>query len=105
MEAVAAHVLQQKFGTYSSASNFPTLLGQAFIALGLATPAELPATGEPPQRRVERALFDLACAVNQLRNKEGTGHGRPWLATVSGPEAKCAIEAMGLVSELLLSRL
>ena len=36
LEAVAAHILQQKYGGYSATSNFPTLLGQTFVALGLA---------------------------------------------------------------------
>lgn len=105
LEAVAAHVVNQTFGTYSAHSNFPTLLGQAFVALGLATP-DIPAVpGELAQRNVERAMYSLACAVNRLRNKEGTGHGRPWLTTVTPSEARAAIESMGLVAEFLLSRL
>src|SRR5262249_12979712 len=38
LEATAAHILLERWGGYSSGSNFPTLLGQAFVALGLATP-------------------------------------------------------------------
>ena len=40
LEAVAAHVLQQRYGSYSATSNFPTLLGQVFVALGLSTPQD-----------------------------------------------------------------
>lgn len=105
MEAVAAHVVQTKFGTYSTQSNFPTLLGQAFVALNLTTPQTPVQQGEAPQKRIERALYDLACGVNQLRNKHGSGHGRPWLPTVSKEDARSAVEAMGLVSEYLLLRL
>lgn len=105
MEAVAAYVLQSKWGTYSSQTNFPTLLGQAFTALGLATPQEPQQSNEPAQKRVERALYELACSINKLRNKEGTGHGRPFPSTVSEGEAKMAIESMGLISEYLLSKL
>lgn len=105
VEAVAAHVVQQRFGAHSHLSNFPTLLGQAFVALGLATPQEPVQPGEPPQRRVERAMYELACAVNQLRNRQGTGHGRPWLPTVTAADARAAVESMGLVAELLLTRL
>ena len=105
LEAVAAHVVQQKFGGYASSSNFPTLLGQAFVALGLATPEDIPVGGEAPQRRVERAMYELACAVNQLRNRQGTGHGRPWLPSVTPSQAHSAVESMGLVAELLLSRM
>jgi len=105
MEAVAAYILQTKWGSYSQQSNFPTLLGQAFTALGLATPQQPVQPGEPAQRRIERALYDLACSINKLRNKEGTGHGRPFISTVTPEEAKTAIESIGLISEYLLSKL
>ncbi|MDR5671430.1 abortive infection family protein, partial [Burkholderia cenocepacia] len=75
LEATAAHVLVQKWGTYPSTSNFPTLLGQAFTALGLATPSDAVISGEPAHKRMERAAYELGCALNALRNKEGTGHG------------------------------
>ena len=39
LEAVAAHILQQRYGSVNiSNTNFPNLLGQAFTALNLATP-------------------------------------------------------------------
>jgi hypothetical protein len=105
VEAVAAHVVQQKFGAYSPHANFPTLLGQAFVALSLATPQDAVQPGEPAHRRVERAMYELACGLNQLRNRQGTGHGRPWLPTVTPADARSAIESMGLVAEFLLLRL
>jgi hypothetical protein len=43
--------------------------------------------------------------VNTLRNKQGTGHGRPFLPTVTSAEARTAVEGMGLVAERLLSLL
>jgi hypothetical protein len=102
LEATAAHILQQHYGYYSLTSNFPTLLGQAFVALGLATSQGVAIPGEPPQVRIERALYELACGVNQLRNQQGTGHGRPWLPTVSDAEARMATELMGIIAERLL---
>jgi len=54
---------------------------------------------------MQRALYDAACAVNTLRNKEGTGHGRPWLPSVSPEEARHATQVMGVVGELLLRTL
>lgn len=105
MEAVAAYVLQKKWGSYSNQSNFPMLLGQAFTSLGLATSQEPIQPNEPVQKKVERALYELACSINKLRNKEGTGHGRPFLSTVTECEAKVAIESIGLISEYLLSKL
>ena len=102
LEAIAAHILQQRYGSYPSTSNFPTLLGQTFMALDLATPQSLSETGEPPIRRIERAMYELACGINQLRNKQGTGHGRPWLPSITDAEARTATELMGVIAEYLL---
>lgn len=105
LEATAAHVLTERFGDYPRHENFPTLLGQAFIALDLVTAAHPPQPGESVSRRLERSLYELACSVNAVRNREGTGHGRPWLPTVTPTEARTSIRAMGLVSDLLLDQL
>ena len=102
LEAVAGHILQYHWGIYSSTSNFPTLLGQAFTALDLATPESHSGTGEPPKRRIERAMYELACGINQLRNKQGTGHGRPWLPSITEAEARTATELMGVIAEYLM---
>jgi len=102
LEAVASHVLQEHYGSYSVKENFPTLLGQAFVTAGLATSQDKPNSGEPSQKRVDRAMFELGLAINQLRNKEGTGHGRPWLSSVSETEARIAVELMGIIAERLL---
>jgi hypothetical protein len=102
LEATAAHILSERWGAAFSNANFPMLLGQTFAALGLATPAEKMQAGEPPQKRLERAMYDIACAVNHLRNKEGTGHGRPWVPSVTDAEAKMAVEIMGVIAERML---
>ncbi|WP_254518354.1 abortive infection family protein, partial [Salmonella enterica] len=91
-----------KLGKYEQ-SNFPTLLGLSFYQLGLSTPntkGDNEATA-----RLEISMYELGCSVNNLRNKQGTGHGRPFLPTVTDIEAKAAIESMGLISEFLLSKL
>lgn len=103
LEATAAHVLLERNNSYSTHSNFAMLLGQAFIALGMATSADPVQANESPQREVDRKLFDLGCAVNRLRNKEGTGHGRPWLPEVTDDEARTALEIMGVIAERLLA--
>jgi hypothetical protein len=102
LEAVCEHIMQQRLGIVPS-SNFPTLLGQLYIELGLATPQNHPVSGEPTSRRMERAMYELACSINALRNKEGTGHGRPWLSSVSDAEARMAIESMGIIAERLFA--
>lgn len=105
LEATAAHVLTERFGSYSDRDNFPTLLGQAFVALGMATPEDRGQAGESAQGRFEKALYSLGCAVNALRNKEGTGHGRPWMTKVSDSQARVAAESIGLVAAYMLDAL
>lgn len=105
LEAISAHVLCECWGQNPDQANFPTLLGQAFVALDLKTPADTSVNGEPPQHRLQRALYDAACAVNTLRNKQGTGHGRPWLPSVNPEEARHATQVVGVVGELLLRTL
>ena len=102
VEATAKHVLADRFGHEGGMTNFPTLLGQAFVAVGLAFEW---AEGGPAHQRVEAALFELACAANMLRNKEGIGHGRPFPSHVTEKQSRAAIESMGLVAELLLNAL
>ena len=83
--------------------NFPMTLYHAFYAEGLATPpGDLLDAWEnklhpDPRKRLEQTVHLVGLAVNKLRNREGTGHGRPFLPSVTDKEAKVAIEAMGLV--------
>lgn len=100
LEATAKHVLLAKFGTEPIITNFPTLLGQAFIALGLCVDRK---SAQTPQQRLEVALYQIGCAVNALRNTQGTGHGRAFPATVNEHEARSAIESMGVVAERMLA--
>lgn len=105
MEAVAAHVIQELWGSYPSTANFPSLLGQAFVALEMATPEQVPVQGEHQRCRFERSLYETACSINNLRNKQGTGHGRPWVPDLRAAEAKAAVEFIGAVTELMLDNL
>lgn len=105
LEATAAHIITVKYGSYSQQANFPALLGQAFVALGLATPEDQPSSTEAPERVMERGMYQAAVGVNRLRNKEGTGHGRPWVSGISGVEASAAIELAGTVAGYLLDKL
>ena len=105
MEAVAAHVIQELWGQYPTTANFPTLLGQAFTALGMSTPTDKEVPGEHPRKNMERKMYDLACAINRLRNKQGSGHGRPWLPDLEPSEARASIEFIGVLSERLLNKL
>lgn len=105
LEATAKHAIVHRMNVEPSHMNFPTLLGQAFYALGMASPADPPVVGEHPRRRLERSLYEAGCSVNALRNREGAGHGRPWLPTVRDEEARMAVEVMGVVSGYMLRAL
>ncbi|WP_407271052.1 abortive infection family protein [Radiobacillus sp. PE A8.2] len=107
MEAVAAHVILKKMGSYPSQANFPTLLGQAFMMVGVATSyyKKDSSNPEPATHRFEKSLYELACSINKLRNKERTGHGRPFLSNLSQEESISAIESIGVVAEYLLNKL
>jgi hypothetical protein len=105
IEATAAHIIQTKYGSYPSGANFQGLLGQAYISLGLSVPEQTPQLGESPTKALERSMFQAACAVNKLRNKEGTGHGRPWLPNLTIAEATAAIELVGTITGYLLAKL
>ena len=102
LEATAAHILVERNGSYPQGANFEGLLGMAFVAIDLATPQHPIQPGESPQRKTERAMFSLACGVNAMRNKLGTGHGRPWLTNITETEARAAVQFMGTIAEWLL---
>lgn len=102
LEATAAHILMERFGSYSGSGSFPTLLGQAFTELGFATTASA-SPNDGPKQRIERSMYEIACAINTLRNKQGTGHGRPWLPTISEAEARTAVQFMGTIAEAMLA--
>lgn len=50
-------------------------------------------------------MYELACAINRLRNKQGTGHGRPWVPDLTNEEARSGIEFIGIISERMLMEL
>jgi hypothetical protein len=105
VEATAAHVLVERWGSYPTDVSFETLLGQAFVAVGLSVPNNPESATEPARKKLERALFQAALGINKLRNKAGSGHGRPFLPEVGAVEARLAVKTMGCVAELLLDAL
>lgn len=107
VEATARHVLVKTTGAYPSGENFPATLFQAFDRLGLAAPppAAMQALDKDARASTQQSLWLLAVAVNRFRNEEGIGHGRPLPASVTEEEARLSIQAMALVSQLLLDAL
>ncbi len=85
LEAVVAHILTERIKGYPANKNFEGLLATVFLQLGLAPPIPdgQPPKGEPVQRQVERAMFNLAVSINRLRNKrkelDTDVHGKPRL--------------------------
>jgi hypothetical protein len=102
LEATAKHVLMERQGSCPE-TTFPALLGLAFVAVGLTTSRHPSQQGESPQKALDRALFDVACSINRLRNQQGTGHGRPWPPSITEAEARECTELMGIIAERLLS--
>ena len=105
VEATAKHIIQTKFGSHPPNANFPTLIGQAYAALQMATPETPKTPNEPAIKDYERAIFHMSAAINRVRNKEGTGHGRLCITALSDAEAHNIIESVGVVTEFMLQRL
>lgn len=105
LEAVCGFILTKLWGYYPTTSNFPTLLGQTFTALNLVyDKTKIDPSNRRSQQKFEASLYELGCSLNNLRNKEGTGHGRPFLTTITDSEAKAAIESMGMISAFLMNK-
>jgi hypothetical protein len=80
------------------------LLSAAFVALRMTIPVG--SSGAlTPQQRLEIAWFEAGCAINTLRNKEGIGHGRPSLPTVTPHWGMAVIQQIGLIAAEMLRRL
>lgn len=107
LEATARHVLLER-GTPRNVVeklHFSDLLGMAFSALDMATPKHPQQPGEGAEKELERALYGAALAVNKLRNREGTGHGRPWKASLSAEGAATAARVSGTIAHRFLIEL
>ncbi|AJS58272.1 abortive infection family protein [Paenibacillus sp. IHBB 10380] len=104
LEAVSKHVLTVKSINYQT-NSFPFILAQAFIALGMVTSQHTAQPNEAITAKYERALYDLGCAINNMRNKEGTGHGRPFMPTITQAEAYSAIQSIGIISDYMIRKL
>lgn len=54
---------------------------------------------------MERSFYETGCVINQLRNKQATGHGHPFLSTITPEEGRAAIRAMGTIADYMLAKL
>ncbi len=106
-EAVARHVIVDRGGRYTDTMGFAGTLYQAYNLLGLTPPAPdlIEKLEKDPRAAIQQSLYLAACAVNRLRNAEGTGHGRPQMSNATDGDAKLASQISGLVSQLMLDEL
>jgi len=107
LEATARHVLVKQTGAYPWEGIFRRRSIKPFDRLRLAIPAQdvIASLHKNARPAMQQALWLLAVAVNRFRNEEGIGHGRPLPAAVTEQEARLSIQAMALVSQLLLDAL
>lgn len=106
LEAAARHVIVENGGQYAPHMGFPGTLLNAYTVLGLSAPPGPLVQGQgldsDPVGQLQQSVFLLGVAVNRLRNAEGTGHGRPYLPSVTDRQAQLATQAIALATELLL---
>ncbi len=106
LESTARYVLEELDVPIRSNADFGELLHFARERLGLL-PQQV---GESaPAARAVREVFDglwrVAKAVNDLRNLEGTGHGRTRLPGVTPETARAVVRAVAPMCELMLETL
>jgi hypothetical protein len=106
LETTSQYVLEEIGQPARKHAGFPELLHMARDRLDLL-PQSVAQTS--PAARTVREVYDglwkVAKAVNELRNAEGTGHGRTTPPTVSPETARVIVQAAGLLSALLLDTL
>ncbi|MDV5047604.1 abortive infection family protein [Vibrio diabolicus] len=106
LEATAKHVIHTKYGTHPQNANFPTLMGQAYSALQMSIPeSNATPVSDNPVAEYEKAMFNMALAINRVRNKEGTGHGRISVTKLSDTESENIVQMVGVIADFLLHRL
>jgi hypothetical protein len=81
IEAVAKVVLDAMGGSYGSDTPLPKLAAMAMRALDIDP-------SRPALQRLAGSLISVAGSIAELRNSDGTGHGRSAPSTVGGPEAE-----------------
>jgi hypothetical protein len=106
LETTSRYVLEEVGQPAREAADFGELLYFARERLGLLPQSV--SQGDPAARTVREVydgLWKVAKAVNELRNAEGTGHGRTSLPTVSPETARVIVQAAALLGALLLDTL
>jgi hypothetical protein len=106
LETTARFVLHDLGRPVERAPKFGNLLHEARAALDLL-PQSVNDTGSTARtvREIYDGLWKVAKAVNELRDKAGTGHGRIEQSEVSPEVARVVVQAAGLLGALMLDTL
>lgn len=89
-------------------SKFPALVGRSLEVLKLHPKSDLSARGDltEPVRKILGGVLQVALGVNELRNDQGTGHGRAAASiSLKDRHARLAAGAAVVVATLMLDTL
>lgn len=100
VETVAKVTINALGGTYGSNTNMPALVKQTLEALDLH-PSGL--ADRPSLRRLVGALSTAVSAITELRNTDGTGHGRAYPSNLNDAHGTLARDAAVGWSRWILS--
>lgn len=104
LEAIAKFVLEEGGRLPQQKVDFPGLIAMSFEMLGIQ-PAVVDDSiaGAKQIRAIYQSAKTVALTVNELRNLQGTGHGRTLPTGVSPQAARYVIREVTHVAELMLT--
>jgi hypothetical protein len=103
LETTGRYVLDELGQPARSNAEFSEVLHLARERLGL-----LPMQIDDSQKglkKVYQSLWSLAESVNELRNEEGTGHGRASETDIPPYAARSVVQAASIMAQLMITRL
>ena len=104
IEAIGKFVLEERGRLLGGAVDFPKVLGVSLEQLQLRPQdTDTDAPGGKQLREIRQHANAIAGNINELRNLQGTGHGRTLPTGVSAEEARYVIRQATILAELMLS--
>lgn len=104
LESIAKFTLVENDRLPERRVEFPELISLSFEQLGLLpTSVDMDAPGAKQVRSIYQSAKTIALSVNELRNLQGTGHGRTLPTGMSVDGAQFVIRQTAHLSELMLS--
>jgi hypothetical protein len=102
-EAVARVVIAERGGVAGSGTDMPELISAAHRALEFQAGEGL--ANDPETRKIAQGVRSVVLGVSEMRNRRGTGHGRPAPAGTTDDHADLAFDAAYLWCTWALRRL